>query len=195
MHEWMLRAGVWLLEPQNIVAIVQMVASIVTAVATYVLWRATKTLAVETTTLSKMTSNPFVIAHIERSAAGAGALSFMAENSGNAVAFDIEILVRPEINRPNVPRDPDKPGSSRYVVGVMPPGKKIPLATLLTFENVDTIFAVEVRWSERPGAEPTAPLLYETKCGDAYLRTWGTPEEKMARSLEKIADNLADRRR
>ncbi|MBM7326554.1 hypothetical protein JS562_26185 [Agrobacterium sp. S2] len=71
----------------NILSYTQIFTAVVTAGATIALWYVTRVLAVETKTLAKMTSQPFVVCSLQSSQADSSALDLILENTGNAVAF------------------------------------------------------------------------------------------------------------
>ena len=96
IFEWLSHAG-------NILALAQLVAAFVTAVATWALWRVTRVLAVETATLAKMTSRPFVVCMLESSGASSRALNLVLRNTGNATAFDVTLQLAPHFPKVIVP--------------------------------------------------------------------------------------------
>lgn len=95
LWENLVTAGIWVIA--NFVTLTQVLAALVTAVATIALWRVTRVLAIETTTLAKMTAQPFVVCWLESSASSAIALNLTLRNTGNATAFDIRMVLTPAL--------------------------------------------------------------------------------------------------
>lgn len=175
----------WFSHTDNALAFTQMFATIVTAIATFMLWRVTRVLAVETKTLAKMTSRPFVVVSMEPvpGVSAHNILNLVLRNTGNATAFDITVRVSPYL--PKVGKEPlVSDTETPFKVSLLPPNQAIPLQGL-KLENIhDKNFEFNIGWSCRPGAEQIDTIRYFIGGEDLPKDDWGV------KSLHNIAEEL-----
>ena len=175
-----------ILTPANAVAVAQLLAAFITALATIALWHVTRTLAVETKTLSSMSSRPFVTASFRSNLAAATALDLAISNTGNAPAFDIHVVITPPLPRPNGSRNADTSGSI-FAVSLLQPGFSLPREGVLGRDVHDESFDVVVSWSDYPRSSKREELAYSMTVNDGFKDGWGVKgQHHIAEELEKI---------
>lgn len=178
----------WFAEAANTLAFAQLVAAFVTAAATFALWRVTRVLAVETKTLAKMTSQPFVVASLE-SVPGISAhtvLNFVLRNTGNATAFDVKVTVSPEL--PKVANGvPSLDNETLFETSLLPPGQTLPLQGAVLEKVHDKTFNLTVSWSSLPGAKPVEPIKYAIRGKDLPNEDWNVKGlHNLAEEVQKV---------
>lgn len=82
-----------------------MLATVVTAIATIFLWRVTKLLARETTRMVDASDQPHVVATLNPNRWSLRHFDLMVDNTGNATAYDIQILFNPPLENGEARKD------------------------------------------------------------------------------------------
>ena len=154
----------------NIVLIGQLFAAFVTALATIALWRVTKVLAVETKTLAKMTSQPFVVCWLESSLASSTAIDLKLINTGNAAAFDVKMELTPGLpdkiglDAPG----PDPDSKFEFDTSLLPPSKEQRIRGAMSTQIHETKFNVTLSWSRYPGSKDRDNITYSFTARDGF---------------------------
>lgn len=191
---WFENAVAWITEAANALAFGQLVAAFVTAVATFALWRVTRVLAVETKTLAAMTSRPFVVCSLESSGASSIALNLTLRNTGNATAFDVKFSLSPALPKPNDEK-PEDDTKTENEISLLPPGQALHLQGVMGPEVYDKKFAVNLSWSQLPGAKKRETLEYSFEPKDGFRGGWNTKGvHDVAQELEKMRNEMKARK-
>lgn len=137
----------------------QLLVAAATAAATIALVWVTGVLARETKRLSNLSSQPFVVAAIEPSPWAINHVEIVVENSGNGAAFDIKVVIDPEVEQAEL----------REKRGFALPFKNIsllrPSQTLRSYlceakGVLETEFTIEVSWGAIPQDKHRQSLKY-----------------------------------
>lgn len=189
---WIESVVAWFAKPENALAFSQLAAAAVTAIATIALWRVTRVLAVETKTLAKMTSQPFIVGSLEAvpGISAHNVLNFVLRNTGNATAFDLRVEISPEL--PKVANGVRSPESRTvFEVSLLPPGQALPLQGVVLEKVHNRSFELTVSWSNRPGSGQNDPLQYIIHGKDLPNEDWNVKGlHNIAEELEKIRKQL-----
>lgn len=171
----------------NSLVLAQVLAAVVTAVATIALWRVTRVLAVETTTLAKMTAQPFVVCWLESSDAIAIALNLTLRNTGNATAFDIKLRITPALPA-SYDGSPVEDGSeTTFSTSLLPPGQALSIRGVMGERIHDTVFNAEISWTDRPGSSVREAIAYSFEPKDGFRAGFATKGlHEVAQELERI---------
>ncbi|NVK20840.1 MAG: hypothetical protein HWE30_19345 [Methylocystaceae bacterium] len=189
LWEYALTTGAWIWA--NSLPLAQVLAALVTAVATIALWRVTRVLAVETTTLAKMTAQPFVVCWLESSTASAIALNLTLRNTGNATAFDIKVRLTPALaDKPDgTPSGEDK--ETAFDTSLLPPGQMLSIQGAMGPQAHDKVFMAKVSWSSYPGSSERETLEYTFEPKDGFRGGFNSKGiHDVAQELEKIRKQL-----
>lgn len=181
--------GAWF--TTNSLILAQVLAALVTAAATYALWRATRVLAVETTTLAKMTSQPFVVCWLESSGVSAIALNLTLRNTGNATAFDIKLRLTPAL--PEKPDGTTAEGETEttFDTSLLPPGQSLSIQGVMGPSVHHIVFTAQISWSARPGVTEREAIEYSFEPKDGFRGGFNTKGvHHVAEELEKIRKQL-----
>ena len=169
--------GTW---SEIVVPFVTMVATIVLAGFTWVLARATKQLA-------KSSLQPQVTATIQPNLWSMIHCNLVVENSGNAAAYDVVLVITP------VPKQAEARGDNELPlrnISVLRPGQEMK-SFLADFESVaDQEFKMEVSWKRHPRDKRRDKVSYHHRLprGISRLGAWN-PEFQMAESLKKMRED------
>ncbi|WP_265500741.1 hypothetical protein [Paracoccus beibuensis] len=181
--------GAW--AAANSLVLAQVLAAVVTAVATIALWRVTRVLAVETTTLAKMTAQPFVVCWLESSAANPLALNLTLRNTGNATAFDISLRITPALPAKYDDRPGNEGSETTFAVSLLPPGQALSIRGVKSELVHDTVFNAELGWADRPGSPVREAIAYSFDANDGFRFGWVSKGlHDVAQELERIRKRL-----
>lgn len=186
---WVERAVSWFTDAANFLTFAQLIAAFVTAVATITLWRVTKVLAVETQTLAKMTSRPFVVCSLESSGASAVALNLTLRNTGTATAFDVRLELSPGLKGPS--GTPSEKPNTRWDVSLLPPGQALNIRGVMGPDVNGEVFDASISWASMPGAGARETVSYRFSATDGFDAGWTTKgSHHIAGELEKLRKQL-----
>ncbi|AJY46540.1 hypothetical protein [Martelella endophytica] len=187
LGDWFYTVGTFV--ANNALVIAQVIAAFVTAGATIALWNVTRVLAVETSNLAKMTAQPFVVCWLESSGADATALDLTFRNTGNAVAFDVELKLSPALPSPDGRKQESK--EQTYKLSMLPPGHHLAHKPVLSRDVRETIFLAEISWAKRPRGTTRETLSYDFQAKDGFRGGWNTKgSHQIAEELKKIREKL-----
>lgn len=165
-------------------------ATIATAISTFFLWRVTKVLAVETKRMADASAQPQIVASIVPNQWAINHTDFVVENTGNASAFDIDIVFDPPL-----PRDGEN-SSGRFVpfqsISLIKPGQ-VMSSHLTETENVmNIVYRVTIRWKRNPESDEQECLSYTLNMADyegmARLGA-ASPAIQIAEQVKKIRED------
>jgi len=173
----------------TLLAVTGAVGTLVTAVATFFLWRVTKTLAVETRRMADASAQPHIVATIVPSPWSMMHAELHVSNTGNATAYNIQIIFDPPIDLPEKRKGDPMPLHS---VSVLKPGQEIS-SYLSEFTNIlDTNFTVTTSWVRTPKKavreENTYNLDMNTLKGIVKLGS-GDPMIQIAQQLKHMRED------
>lgn len=174
---------------QTILAWVTLAASLVTALATFFLWRVTSVLAVETRRMADATGRPQVVASLLPSIWSTIHFDLEVANTGNATAFDIEIMFEPPLCEA---KDREGRPLPFQRVSVLNPGQMLRSYILKVDESfLDRRHVVTCSWTQRPGSITREQLTYDLTLqqfrGASRLND-GEPTVRIAKLLEEMKD-------
>ena len=168
----------------------QVLAAFVTALATLALWRVTKVLARETSTLARMTSQPFVVCSLESSIANPRALDLVIRNTGNATAFDIEFRVSPALPNPDGSEPEDASGAD-YKVSLLLPEQRLPIHGVLVHNVSNNSYTASGSWAKRPASPDRESIAYQFRPEDGFQGSWRTKGlHQIGNELERIRERM-----
>jgi len=164
-------------------------SSIITALATAVLGWVTWVLARETKVLSRAASQPHVVVTFEPNPWGSMYVDLLVSNTGNAVAYDVDIQY-----------SPDLPSSSEFRLNLPVPFQKINLlrtghvlkSSLSPYGDLQgKTYSVTISWSRLPGKLERETLTYNLSVAEfeasMYLGA-RNPEVQVASEIKKIRE-------
>lgn len=169
--------GTW---SEIVVLFVTMAATIVLAGFTWVLARATKQLA-------EVSSQPQVTATIQPNLWSMMHCDLVVENSGNAAAYDVVLVISPVPEQAEARGDSELPLSN---ISVLRPGQEMK-SFLSDVESVaDLEFKMEVSWKRHPRDKKRDKVSYHHRLpkGISRLGAW-SPEIQIAESLKKMRED------
>jgi len=181
---------------ETVLLIAQVAAAFVTAIATFALWRVTGVLAIETKILAKNSSQSFVVCSIVSSKSSAHAMNVVIQNSGNAAAFDIEVICTPGLPNPNEKHDQRLDlWASKFSVSMLPPGNSLIPNSVMGNEIYDKEFVIQCSWASFPNSRERQHLKYSFKASDGFKAGWSEKgAHQIANTLEKIEKAISSRR-
>ncbi len=165
-------------------------SSVVTAFATIALLYVTRVLAQETKVLSRATSQAHVTATIEPNAWGVTYVDIFVTNSGNAVAYDIQLQFDPPL--------PHSQGHRRdlsaplHRISILKPGQTLQ-SNLAAFSDVSKQeYLVSISWKGNPKDTKRETFSYQLSMRDyegvSYLGA-RSPAVMMAEQIKKIRED------
>lgn len=155
----------------------------VTAIATIALFVVTTVLAKETRRLANLSSQPQVVATIQRNRWGFGFADLHVTNTGNAAAFDIQVAFDPPLEIDPVDEDSPPPLQS---ISVLKPGQAVD-SYLVEFQRIiDQTYTVVISWKHRPKDKRRETLVYTLRIGDIK----GSSQLGASDPLVQIADDI-----
>ena len=163
-----------------IVLFVTMIATIVLAGFTWVLARATKQLA-------QASSQPQVTATIQPNLWSMIHCDLIVENSGNAAAYDVALVITPEPEQADARGDSEPPLRN---ISVLRPGQEMK-SFLSDFESIaDQEFKMHISWKRHPRDNRRDKVSYHHRLpkGISRLGAW-SPEIQLAESLKTIRED------
>lgn len=177
----------------NILSYTQLFTAVVTAGATIALWYVTRVLAVETKTLAKMTSQPFVVCSLQSSQADPSALDLILENTGNAVAFDVDVTITPAL--------PDHHGNkvegetnSKINISMLPQSLTYRKQGVMWRDVYDQNYQVKIEWKTHPEKLSVETLSYSFSPKEGFRGGWNVKGlHQIANELEKVNKSLSKR--
>ncbi|MEJ5087129.1 hypothetical protein [Brucella pseudogrignonensis] len=171
----------------------QLLAALVTAVATIALWYVTRVLAVETKTLAKMTSQPFVVCSLQSSQADASALDLILENTGNAVAFDVDVTITPALPDPHGNKV-ERETNSKINISMLPPSLTYRKQGVMWRDVYDQNYQVKIDWKTHPEKSNVETLSYSFSPKEGFRGGWNVKGlHQIANELEKVNKSLSKR--
>lgn len=140
-------------------------AAIATAIATFFLWRVTKILAVETKRMADASAQPQVVANIILNKWAMNHVDLEIENTGNATAFQIEVVFDPplESGGDRVDRDSVVPFQR---ISVLKPGQSLSSYLAEAEPLLDKSYNVTTSWKLLPEAVERQSLSYSLHMSD-----------------------------
>ena len=159
----------------------QIIVGCVTAIATVVLAMLTFRLARATEALARAKPVPMIVVTFELSPTGQPALDVLVTNSGQAVAFDVEIQISPPISFIG-PENYSPPALSQFASSIMRPGQRIRWGGIRSSDIAGKKFLVGAAWAIRPNGTK-AKLEYDLS-GDVNAGGW------VERGLHTIAEEV-----
>lgn len=169
-------------------------SGLVTAVATLVLGYVTWVLARETKTLSAATSQAHVTFTIEPNAWAVNHVDLIAANSGNAVAYDVEVSFDPPLPSGNTgPSHRSNLGIPLRHISILRPGQTMQ-SNLAEFKHVSQKkFRVTVTWKHHPAGKQQYALSYDLNMDDyhnvSYLGA-RFPAVQLAEQVKKLREDV-----
>lgn len=171
----------------KVIEFVQSKADFVTALATVALVYATWVLARETRILSRATSQPHVTATLEPNVWSARYVDLIVSNSGNGVAYDIEINLDPPL--PKGSRHRKSLDASLTQISIIRPSQSLHSNICDFIEVSNKKYKVTVRWKRHPKSKRRESLSYELSMSDysnvSYLVS-RSPLTKIADEVQKL---------
>lgn len=162
----------------------------VTAIATIALFVVTAVLAKETRRLANLSSQPQVVATIQRNRWGFGFADLHVANTGNAAAFDIQVSFDPPLEIDPVGDDATPPLQS---VSVLKPGQAVD-SYLVEFQRIiDQTYAVTISWKNNPKATRRETLVYTLRIADIKGSSQlgaSDPAVQIADDIRKMREDL-----
>ncbi|ANG96764.1 hypothetical protein A8A54_09955 [Brucella pseudogrignonensis] len=174
----------WMSDSANFLTLAQLFAALITAAATIALWRVTRVLAVETKTLAKMTAQPFIVCSLRSSAADATALDLIIQNTGNAVAFNIKVVITPPLPAYNGSTS-DEITETVIEISMLPPSLNFQKQGVMGRYVHDKTFAAHIEWASLPQGSQIESLDYQFKADDGFRGGWNV--KGMHQLVEEVA--------
>ena len=139
-------------------AILQIVVAAVTACATIGLVYVTVVLARATKAMAKASSTAMVTALMEPNVWSLQHCDLVVHNSGNGPAYNVEIMITPEIVQTDVREGRSLPLQD---IGIIRPGQQMRSYLTEVSSVLDQDFKVTIRWKESPSAEQWEAISYD----------------------------------
>ena len=161
----------------------------ITAVATIFLWKVTKLLAIETKRMGEIASQPHVVATIEPNRWAMNHVDIHVSNTGNATAYNIDVIFTPPLTNGLVRANKDVPLQN---ISVLKPGQTLS-SYLSEFTNVKDInFEVKISWQNNTNVESRETNIYLINMAEqnGVSRLGEDPIIQMASSIKKIDESL-----
>lgn len=140
-------------------------AAIATAIATFFLWRVTKILAVETKRMADASAQPQVVANITLNKWAMNHVDLEIENTGNATAFEIEVVFDPPLEN-----DEDRVDGDYVIpfqrISVLKPGQSLSSYLAESAPLLDKSYTVTTSWKLLPDALGRQSLSYSLHMSD-----------------------------
>jgi len=140
-----------------------LIGTFVIAIATVFLWRVTRNLARETQRMAEITSRPHVVATIEPNRWSMVHADLNVDNTGNATAYDIQVLFEPPLPR-------DEKDNERIVpfqqVSVLKPGHGVSSYLSKFAPLLGKTYSVTVSWRRDPSANERETNTYTLSMSD-----------------------------
>lgn len=164
--------------------------TLATAIATVALWRATRVLAVETKRMADASSEPQVVATIVPNIWSTIHLDINVENTGNATAFDIELIFDPPlINDGEIAENEPVPLQK---ISLLKPGQSMNSYLNDVGDYLDKNFKVTSSWSRSPKSDVRESLTFWLNMADykgiSYLGG-RDPNVQIAEQLKKLRED------
>lgn len=148
---------------QTIATYGTLLATIVTAIATFFLWRVTGLLATETTRMADAGS-PQIVANILPNQWSTIHLDINVENTGNATAFNIEVVFDPPLE------NGEARGEDRAIpfqqISILKPGQALKSYLSEVGDYLEKHFTVTISWQNHPQATKREMLSYTLNMAD-----------------------------
>jgi hypothetical protein len=141
-----------------------LVAAVSTALATFFLWRVTKLLAVETKRMADAAAQPQVVAVITPNQWSTIHLDIEVANTGNATAFDIEIVFDPPLENGEARRDEMPVPFQR--ISLLKPAQSLRSYLSDVGDYLEKRFTVIVSWKLHPASSTRETMVYELNMAD-----------------------------
>jgi hypothetical protein len=138
--------------------------TIATAIATVFLWRVTRILAVETKRMADAAAQPQVVVNIVPNQWSIIHLDIVVENTGNATAFDIDVIFDPPLE--NGKSDDKKKAIPFQKISVLKPGQALQSYLRGVDDYLSKSFEVTVRWKLHPASDEYQTLAYTLNMKD-----------------------------
>lgn len=132
--------------------------TIATAIATFFLWRVTRILAVETKRMADASAQPQVVVNITPNQWALNHVNLVAENTGNATAFDVEIAFDPPLENGEV-RSPDR-AIPFQKISLLKPGQSLSSYLSEASAVLEKTYNVQVSWKPLPNSADRQTLSY-----------------------------------
>lgn len=163
--------------------------TVVTAVATIFLWRVTQLLARETTRMAQATSQPQVVATLDPNRWSMRHFDLNVDNTGNATAYDIEIVFDPPLNNGEARTGlPDIPFGR---ISVLKPGHGLS-SYLCEYALVEKkTYKVTVSWRRHPQNDQRERIAYTLDMTDrlGVSQLGDDPLVQIANHVKKIEED------
>lgn len=164
--------------------------TIATALATFALWRVTRVLAAETKRMADASAQPQVVAAIVPNRWSTIHLDIVVENTGNATAFDIDVVFDPPLE------NGEARGGEREVpfqrISVLKPGQSLNSYLSDVGNYLDRNFTVTVTWKLHPEHDHRQSLSYRLNMEDykdvSYLGA-RDPLTQIADQMKKLRED------
>lgn len=174
---------------QTIATYGTLLASIVTAVATFFLWRVTGLLAAETTRMADG-GRAQVVANIVPNQWSTIHLDINVENTGNATAFDIEVIFDPPLE--NGEARSDGRAIPFQKISILKPGQALKSYLSDVGDYLEKRFTVTISWRIDPRGDAREMLSYTLNMADftgvSYLGT-RDPLVQVAQEIKHIRED------
>lgn len=162
----------------------------VTAIATIALFVVTAVLAKETRRLANLSAQPQVVATIQRNRWGFGFADLHVANTGNATAFDIQVIFDPPLEIDPVDEDATQPLRS---ISVLKPGQAVD-SYLVEFQRIiDQTYTVTISWKHSPKNKRRDTLVYTLRIADIKGSSQlgaSDPAVQIADDIRKIREDM-----
>ncbi|TCV91721.1 hypothetical protein [Biostraticola tofi] len=164
-------------------------AALLTAVATFFLWRVTRLLADETKRMVDASAQPHVVVTLEPNPWVAFYFDINIANTGNAPAYNIEVLFDPPLVNAEHRINRDIPFSN---VSVLKNGHSLN-SSLCKYEQIkDQVYLVSISWSKHPGSSEREKNEYSYDMasfeGVSYLGA-RNPMTQIAEQMKKLRED------
>lgn len=165
--------------------------TIATAIATFFLWRVTKILAVETRRMADASAQPQIVASIVLNKWAMNHVDLEIQNTGNATAFEIDVVFDPPLENGEVRADGDYAIPFQFI-SVLKPGQSLSSYLAEAEPLLDKSYTITTSWKLLPEAIERHALSYSLHMSDYKgMSRLGAadPAIQIAEQLKKLRED------